>query len=312
MQLTLPEMIDAALIVRCTRSSFSIYEPVCQNFLGYRSMTCPFANGTCNTFFQRNKDICGNTKEMENLSNFMCNVSKIYSCSLFFRKDKSAILAIADGWGVTEAMGYMLFLVNTLVPSLKRSPVKMRRSIRFLLGALSLQLEHSFLPLAKSLSITRLLNIFEENEEFDRGGDEGIISQAEIRFDNFVRDLGLVETLIKSISHICNFVPLEETLNILEKKGSDLFKNEINLTLSILRSKYPYIIESKKLEIKFLIKKMRKIKVLIKKMKKIKDGDVGNFEQKLVSLYDMNMLLIKLRSDVRELSFRLHIKYKIQ
>ncbi|WP_092486073.1 hypothetical protein [Candidatus Ichthyocystis hellenicum] len=329
MNMTQNEVLSIALFAKTQKAYFSMYGPNCQPISECSGVTCPFGNDKCTLFFQHNRNLSSNPKELKNLLEFLYILGEIKEQSLKLRQDRSKILDIVGGSSIPRSLRQMIFLINTITYDFKNSPIKVRKQVLCLIKVILLQLENSFLPLAKSLSLTVLLRRFEENEEEEEEVEEDRdkLAIATTCLDNFLKDLDLISKNITPILHICKLIPLEEILKMLESKDGDSYTNEKSTALSLLKHEYLNIIPRKKLEITYLTREINRRKRKkenleekqltsfsaddvtesmeeIRKANKNKEENLTE-EEKLID--GMKKSLKKLRDEVREMYFRLHI-----
>ncbi|CUT18161.1 MULTISPECIES: hypothetical protein [Candidatus Ichthyocystis] len=245
MQLSHNEIFEAALLVGRKGSSFSLYEPIYRPIS--ENLICPFPDNWV-IFCCDNANLFNNSDGLKTVLGLMSKIDRINMYTdMIIREDMTKILGIAGGHKVHEYMMLISIAISSFMDGLKNH-CGVSKLLRCLAKASFLQMKHSFLSVLRNSLLTRLSvddrNVAQANSEF--------ISS----LHNFVKEVKTLRGTIFPVIHVCNFVYLEEIIEIFERVDSDMYKNDIDVASSFLRIKYPGVIHSKNIMLRHILKKV--------------------------------------------------------
>ncbi|WP_141663209.1 MULTISPECIES: hypothetical protein [Candidatus Ichthyocystis] len=357
MQLSRNEIIDAAILVKRGKMSFSMYDNICDDVPEDYDAVYPFPDDWVD-FCKDNCSLSNNPIELGTLLGFMSKINFIDSCvNSILGKDRSKVLSVIAEDKVTEvpsSMIFMFYIINSLLDDLKtlrfrrmglfrELPLQLRNSVSpislikvlrrnilgkydkllwYLTAAASLQLKHSFSLLGSSVDCDFLCAYFMSGGAREVDRMDGIVADLSIPEDivndtedersfrsratsclnEFISDVEVLGGTILPVIHVCNFLPLEDMMEMFKRKGSLLCKKQIDSVCSLLRRKYLGIIRRKKL----------RVGVLIEKIKQSKEVSMDENNLSPVSLSVMNKSVIRLRNEVRSMELLLSNFYEIK
>ncbi|WP_092486085.1 hypothetical protein [Candidatus Ichthyocystis hellenicum] len=190
-------------------------------------------------FCERNCDIYSNPRELKSLLKLIDSLSDILddSCKIV---DGAPGLLFGDLGDIdrdcaNELLESVLSKIDNFIYDFKGLRIKIRKSISCLVEALLLQLSH-LLMLGYHMASSSCITIIPLE-----------LPKVALRLSNLIKDTKLLVGAISSVTNLCHFIPLEEVIEIFEKRDPCSYKDEISMMSSILGSKYPDLIGRRKL-----------------------------------------------------------------
>ncbi|WP_139057316.1 hypothetical protein [Candidatus Ichthyocystis hellenicum] len=149
---------------------------------------------------------------------------------------------------ILESMSFMISSVREIMFNLEDSRRRIGKKLYALSMAALLQMEKTF---------SEIDNIGKDELI---GREKSIIGSLKLItcLRNLKDDVGKIKRTIFPAMKNCNFVPLEDMIEMFKSAESSLYKKEIMMITSLLKRKYPNLISSRRLKIDNVIKKNKK------------------------------------------------------
>ncbi|WP_092486060.1 hypothetical protein [Candidatus Ichthyocystis hellenicum] len=250
MQLSHDEIVDAAILVKRRKVSFSIYDPICESISEVDNLVCPFPVNWVE-FCVNNCSLSDNPRELSTLLGFMNKINLIILCADYITgEDRSKVLSIIAGNVVTDVPLSMIFMfcaINSLINGLKMLPFRRRNLLKSqfiktkceifhvplvkilrkdilgrydkllwcLLASALLQLKQSFSLLGDSLDYGLLYEYFINGGAEEVGGREETVSGMVMpeNMGNFGEE-GEESTLFRATARLSSFLADIDTLKL--------------------------------------------------------------------------------------------------
>ncbi|WP_092486079.1 hypothetical protein [Candidatus Ichthyocystis hellenicum] len=182
---------------------------------------------------------------------------------------------------IRESMSFMISSVRNAISNLEI----LRSDIGKLLYHLSMS---SLLQLEKTFS-----DMDGIGKDELAGREKSIIGSLKLIscLRNLKKSAHKIKKVIFPVMQICNFLSLENIIEMFELVNSNLYKNEITILSSLLRRKYPVLIESRRL----------RIDNMLEKVKKSSEGGSDIVRLSQVSVDVINKSVEKLINEIKEM-----------